>query len=160
MLALPFTVLLAAGCGSGSSTTKLNTINLERSIAVSILNEHHVYTLVRCPVEPQQQGHTFTCEAELTVGTYPVSVTETDSKGHVSYGNQASLVLLKTKRIENSIRASLFAQRRLHAQVSCPSDVLQQKGLTFTCTAKTGSKSYPFEVREIDGEGHIHYIGR
>lgn len=150
----------AGGCGSSASTRKLDTVTLERAIAESILTEKHIYTLVSCPAStPQQEGRKFTCEAKLTVGTYPIYVTETNRSGHVRYGNQAALIALNTSRVARAIEASVLGERHLHARVSCPSGVLQQKGLTFTCTAKVGHKSYPFKVSEIDSDGHVHYVG-
>ncbi len=155
-----------AGCGSsttkhGSSTAKqLDTVNVERAIARSILTERHIYSLVSCPAEPQQSGRTFTCEAKLTVGTYPMYVTETDGSGHVRYGNKTPLVALDTARVERAIADSTLAQRGLHARVACPAGVLQHKGLVFTCTARVGGKHYPFSVTEVDGHGHVRYIGR
>lgn len=158
MASLPLVAVLA-GCGS-SRVVKLDNTTLERSIAESILTQRHLYTLVSCPVEPEQEGLTFTCKAMLTVGTYPITVTETDGSGHVRYGNQAALVALDTAKVASAIEASVLAQRGLHVRVTCPSNVLQQEGLTFTCTAKTGGKNYPFEVTETNSLGHVQYIGR
>ncbi len=162
MLALVVALTAAlAGCGSSDAKPKtLSTVNVERAIARSILTERHIYSLVSCPAEPQQSGRTFTCEAKLTVGTYPMYVTETDGSGHVRYGNKTPLVALDTARVQRAIEASVLAQRGLHARVACPAGVLQHKGLVFTCTARVGGKHYPFSVTEVDGHGHVRYIGR
>lgn len=150
-----------AGCGSSAGTATLDTIKLERAIAGSILTGHHVYTLVSCPTHvPQQRGHRFACTANLSVGSYPVYVTEMDGGGHVSYGDDAPLQTLDTQRVERSIAAAIDAQRGLRARVACPSEVLQQRGLGFTCTAVVGDKHYPFAVTESDGDGHVRYVGR
>ncbi len=155
-------VAALAGCGSSAAKpTDLNTVVMERAIAGSILTERHIYTLVSCPAKvPQQKGHTFTCEARLTVGKYPVHVTEVDSDGHVRYGNQAALVALDTARVQRTIEASILAQRGLHAKVRCPASVLQKKGLSFTCKASVGAKSYPFAVTQVNGHGYVKFIGR
>jgi hypothetical protein len=154
---LPISAL--AGCGS--STAKLNTVAIERAIAESILTQRHIRSLVSCPAGiPQQEGRTFTCEAKLTVGAYPMYVTETDGSGHVRYGNKAGLVALDTASVERAIETSILSQRKLHAHVACPTGVLQQKDLVFTCTARIGAKSYPFSVTEVDGSGHVRYVGR
>jgi hypothetical protein len=153
-------IAVLAGCGSSSSGVHLNKVGLERAIAESILTEHHIYTLVSCPTEPQQEGLKFTCEAMLTVGRYPIEVTETNGKGHVSYANTTPLVVLDSASVTRAIKRTLLTERGLHAHVSCPSNVLQQKGVIFTCTAVVRGKSYPFEVTEVDSRGAVHYIGR
>jgi hypothetical protein len=150
-----------AGCGSSAGTATLDTVKLERAIAGSILAGHHVYTLVSCPARiPQQRGHRFACTANLSVGSYPVYATEVDGGGHVSYRDNTPLSTLDTQRVEQSIAASIHAQRGLHARVACPSEVLQQQGLAFTCTAAAGNRRYPFAVTESDSDGHVRYVGR
>ncbi len=150
-----------AGCGSSASTATLDTVKLERAIAGSILTGHHVYTLVSCPAHvPQLQDHRFACTANLSVGSYPVYVTEVDGGGHVSYGDATPLSTLDTQRVERSIAASIHVQRGLRARVACPPEVLQRRGLRFTCTATVGNKRYPFAVTESDDNGHVHYVGR
>jgi hypothetical protein len=159
LLAPALALAVLAGCGA--HTTALDTLRLERAIAGSILSERHVYALVSCPANvPQQQGRRFTCTARLTVGSYPVPVVEVDGRGHVDYGSRAPLTALDTRRIERSIAASVLARRGLHAVVGCPPEVLQKRGLTFTCQAHVGGRAYPFGVTEIDGDGHVRYVGR
>lgn len=156
-------LLLAAGAafaGCGTSTSKLNTVTVERAIANSILTERHIHATVSCPPRiPQQKGRVFTCTARPAVGAYPVSVTEIDGNGHVRYGNPAPLSVLDTARVARAITISIRTQRRLRAHVVCPSGVLQQKGLVFTCTATVHSRGYPFTVTEVDGNGHVQYVG-
>jgi hypothetical protein len=149
-----------SGCGSGA-TVKLNTSAVERAIANSILAERHIYSLVSCPNGiPQQAGRAFTCRARLKVGAYPVSVTEIDAQGHIHYSNATPLTVLDMARVTHAIKASILAQRRLRAHVSCPTDVLQQKGVSFVCTAKVAGRGYPFAVTEADSYGHVRYVGR
>lgn len=151
-------VLTVCGCGSSE---RLDTARVERAIAESILTEHHLYTLVKCPAgEPQQAGVRFRCMALLTVGSYPVYATETDGDGHVSYRNDAPLRTLDTTRVQSAIVASLRGQRHRRVQVSCPSGVLQQRGLSFTCTAHVDGANSAFGVVEMDGEGHVRYVER
>ncbi len=156
-------LLLVAGAvlaGCGSSSAKLDTVVVERAIANSILAERHVDATVGCPPRiPQQKGRVFTCTARLAVGAYPVSVTEIDGNGHVRYGNAAPLGVLDTARVARAITISIRTQRRLRAHVVCPSGVLQQKGLVFTCTATVHGRGYPFTVTEVDGNGHVQYVG-
>ncbi len=87
-------------------------------------------------------------------------VTEVDGGGRVSYGDDVPLQTLDTQRVEQSIVASIHGQRGLRARVACPSEVLQQRGLAFTCTAMAGNRRYPFAVTESDDDGHVRYVGR
>jgi Domain of unknown function (DUF4333) len=75
-------------------------------------------------------------------------------------GSSGSPTILNTEKIERAIEYSSLAQRGTHTQVSCPSGVHQQKGLTFTCAAVVGRSSAQFIVTELDGSGHVHYLAR
>jgi Domain of unknown function (DUF4333) len=158
------TALVAAVAVSacGSSAKYLDREKVERAIASSVLREHHIYTTVACPSKiPQTAGHAFTCTARLSVGAYPVNVTETDGDGHVRYQDERPLVVLDIARVQHAIEASVLDQRGVRAAVSCPAEVLQQAGITFRCTAAVdpGARSYPFVVTEVDGAGHLRYLG-
>jgi hypothetical protein len=153
-------LLILALTGCGAATPRLDTVVVERAIANSILTERHIDTTVSCPPDvPRQQGHVFTCTARLPVGVYPVSVTEVDDSGHVRYGNPVPLRALDITRVADAITHSIRTQRRLQASVACPSEVLQQKGVVFTCTATVRGRGYPFTVTEVDGDGHVQYVG-
>ncbi len=133
---------------------------MEHAIAASILTQRHLYATVRCPSKvPRKAGLVFTCTASLNVGTYPVSVTETNNSGHFRYQNQAPLVTLNIAGVEQAIRQSISSQRRLSSTVTCPAEVIQKAGIVFTCTAMVHGQSYPFEVTEVDDSGHVRYIG-
>jgi hypothetical protein len=162
VVGLAASVLVAAPIsGCGSSTPTLNTIPVERAVAASILAQHHLYVTVGCPSKvPRKAGFVFTCTASLNVGTYPVLVTQTNGSGHVSYQNQAPLVILNIARVERAIRRSILSQRHLHSTVTCPPEVIQKAGIAFTCTATANGRRYPFAVTEVDGNGHVRYIGR
>ena len=150
---------MLAACGS--SDQKLNTEQVQRAIAASILTQHGVRTTVQCPANvTRKAGQAFTCFATLDVGSYPVAVTEKDDAGHVRYGSAAPLVVLDVAKVERSIADSILAQRHLTSVVRCPQSVLQRTGLRFTCTATVAGRSYPFEVTETDAAGHVHYVGR
>jgi hypothetical protein len=64
---------------------------------------------------------------------------------------------LETGKVERAIAQSSLAQRGVHAQVSCPSDVPQEKGFTFTCAATVGQVDTAFVVVERDEFGHVEY---
>jgi Domain of unknown function (DUF4333) len=155
-------VLLApslSGCGTSGPTLK--TATYERAIAASILAQHHLTATVRCPPEvPRKAGVTFTCTASLDAGTYPVSVTETNNSGHVEYQNETPLLTLDIAGVERAIEQSISSQRHLKSTVSCPAEVIQKKGIVFTCIAEVSGRSYPFEVTEVDENGHVRYVGR
>jgi hypothetical protein len=148
-------------CGCAKSTPTLNTVTVEHAVAASILTQRHLSTTVRCPAHvPRRAGLVFTCTASLDVGTYPVSVTETNGSGHVRYQNQTPLVTLSITGVEQAIKQSIGSQRHLAATVTCPAEVIQKAGVVFTCTAVISGRSYPFEVTESDDKGHVRYIGR
>jgi hypothetical protein len=139
----------------------LTTVAVERAVAQSILTQHHLHATVKCPSKvPQTAGLVFTCAASLDVGTYPVSVTETNGSGHVRYQNQAPLVILDIAGVERAIEQSILSQRHLHAAVTCPAEVIQQAGVVFACTAMVNGQRYQFGVAELDGNGHVRYLGR
>lgn len=163
-LATAVAVLLSAvgAAACGSSAKYLDGEKVERAIATSVLRERHIYTTVACPSRiPQSAGHSFTCTARLGVGAYPVNVTEIDADGHVRYQDQRPLVVLDIAKVQHAIEASVLAQRRVRASVSCPAEVLQQAGIRFRCTAAVdaGARSYPFLVTEVDRAGHLSYLG-
>jgi len=163
-LATAVTVMLAAACVSacGSGARYLDDEKVERAIATSVLRERDLYAIVACPPKiPQLTGHTFTCTARLNVGTYPVTVTETNGSGQVRYKDEKPLVVLDIAKVQQAIEASVLQQRRVHATVSCPSEVLQRAGISFRCTAAidNGARSYPFVVTETDSAGHLRYLG-
>jgi hypothetical protein len=156
--ALPIAQVLS---GCGGSTPTVNGPAVARAIAQSILTERHVYTTVSCPPDvPQEAGRTFTCTANLDVGTYPVPVTVVDGNGHVRWASQAPLVVLKIAGVERAIKRSIRSQRNLDATVQCPRQVLQRAGLVFKCTATVNGRSYPFTVTEVDGRGNVRFVGR
>jgi len=147
----------------GSSESKLDTARVERAVAASILAQRGLRTTVNCPSDvPIKTGYTFTCNANLDVGSYPVTVVVTNSKGHVRYENHAPLIALNTEKVEHAIAASIASQRHLKATVKCPEEVLQKAGVTFTCTAvvKGNPKQYPFVVTQVDNHGRVKYVGR
>jgi hypothetical protein len=152
-------VAVASGCGSSRPAT-LDVVAVERSVAESILTERHIYATVGCPASvPQRAGYRFTCTANLTVGTYPVTVTEVDDRGHVRYANSAPLVALDVAAVRAAIAHSIQVQRHLRARVSCPSEVLQKAGVAFRCTATVNGRAYPFTVTETDDRGRVRYVG-
>jgi len=155
-----FAIVSASACGS--TARRLDDAKVQRAIERAILSEHDLHTRVVCPaMVPEQAGHVFVCSALLDVGAYPVTVTEIDGRGAVRFRDRRPLVALNIPKVERAIEASILSQRHIDATVSCPSEVLQQAGLAFRCTAMVhGSVStHPFSVRELDNAGKVRYAG-
>jgi hypothetical protein len=164
---LPVLVLASILAGCGSSATSLQTSTIEAAITKSILVQHGAHTTVTCPASvPKRIGEAFTCNAVLEAGDYPVAVTETDAAGHVKWISKAPLVLLDARNVGLAISRSVLSQRGVRATVSCPAEVLQEKGLTFSCRVTVAHSSgkvkagvYRFQVTEADARGHVRYVG-
>ncbi len=154
-------VAVCAALGAcGSSMPTLNTAAVARAIEGSILAQHHLHASVRCPKDlPRKTGLTFTCTANLDVGSYPIRVTERNAAGRVRYENDAPLVALDIARVETAIRRSIRSQRHLSSDVICPAEVIQKTATRFTCIASVNGQRYPFAVTEVDGDGHVRYVG-
>jgi hypothetical protein len=147
-----------AGCGSTGPT--MRTAGVERAIADSILAQHGLRARVSCPPRvPRRAGYAFTCTAAFTVGSYPVTATVTTAAGHVRYANPTPLAALDIAGVERAIHRSILTGRHLVSTVTCPTEVLQRAGLAFRCTAVVAGRSYPFAVTEVDGAGHVRYVG-
>jgi len=155
--------VLASLSACGSSSSSLDTARIEHAVAASILAQRGLHTTFSCPSNiPVKLGHSFACTARLQVGTYPVTVTETTSKGSVRYENKRPLAALNIEKVRRAIAASILHQRRVKATVSCPQQVLQQTGVTFTCTAVVAGnrKRHPFVVTQVNDNGGVRYEGR
>lgn len=70
---------------------------------------------------------------------------------------------LNTPRVALAIQQSILSERHIRAQVVCPPNVPQKKGLTFTCVATTFTKKghhavhTMFSVFQTDSAGHVYY---
>lgn len=72
-------------------------------------------------------------------------------------GSSESAATLDTGKIERAIERSSLAQRGVHPKVSCPPNVVQEKGLVFSCTAVVEGVSTRFVVTQQDDVGHVRY---
>ena len=65
---------------------------------------------------------------------------------------------LDTAQTRRAIEASILQERNLRATVSCPSEVVREKGIRFDCVATTpnGVKTI-FHVVEADSRGYVEY---
>jgi hypothetical protein len=155
--------LVAAACGSSSSPPKASSLKVagvEHAIELSIRKEHGIATVVHCPSHvPVQDGFRFTCNADLAVGVYPLNVVEVTKKGGVRYSSSTPLQVLDGQTVERAIQKAILKERHLHSTVRCPAPILQQKGLTFTCTATTKKGSGPFTVTEVNSIGGVTFVG-
>ncbi|HEX3873944.1 MAG TPA: hypothetical protein VHW26_07345 [Solirubrobacteraceae bacterium] len=66
-------------------------------------------------------------------------------------------VTLDTARVERAIEQSILTQRHIRAVASCPSGVLQRKGLTFSCLVTYTRGKATFVVNQLDDRGNGHY---
>jgi hypothetical protein len=156
--------LAAAACG-GSSAPKtagptVKVAVIQAAIKQSIARQHGIETVVTCPASvPKKAGYRFTCQAALDVGSYPVNVLELNSSGGVSYSNKTPLNILNSQRVAKAIKLAVQQKRHLKASVSCPSLILQAKGLQFRCAATTKKGTGTFLVTETDRKGNVSFIG-
>lgn len=72
-------------------------------------------------------------------------------------GSSERPATINAGKVARAIQQSSLAQRGVHASVSCPPNVRQKKGVTFSCTARAGGKTTRFVVTQLDGAGHVHY---
>jgi hypothetical protein len=158
--AVALVALVAAACGSSTPTGTLPVAGIQSSIERSILKERSVKTTVVCPTGvPRKSGYKFTCVAKLDVGTYPVTVVEVNTRGGVRYSNSTPLRVLDIRSVELAIQRAIRRERHRAAVVTCPAEVLQQKGLKFTCSAKTKGGVGIFTVTETDNDAHVSFVG-
>ena len=75
-------------------------------------------------------------------------------------GESAPPTVVDGAKIERAIAKSSLEQRGLKARVTCPRNVPQKKGRSFSCTAVVGHTTTRFEVTQTDGHGHVHYEAR
>ncbi|MBV9918640.1 MAG: DUF4333 domain-containing protein [Solirubrobacterales bacterium] len=84
--ALALIALVAGLWDQGSNPVILNTERVERAIETAILQQRHLRASVSCPVNiVQRQGVVFLCQATVGGRNFPVTVTQVDGKGHVTF---------------------------------------------------------------------------
>lgn len=69
-------------------------------------------------------------------------------------------VILDTEKVERAIEQSNLAQRGRRTDVSCPSGVVQKKGVGFTCIATYRGGRARFTVTQTNGAGRVFYEAR
>jgi hypothetical protein len=72
----------------------------------------------------------------------------------------APSVILDTGAVERAIEQSILSQRHIRATASCPSGVLQRKGLTFPCLVTYPGGRTTFIVTQLDDKGNVHYAAQ
>lgn len=150
------TVAVLAGCGSSAGV--LDTRELQRDAAATILREHGIHVRVSCPADvPRRAGFRFWCTALLDVGSYPLLVAETNGDGRLRYENNAPLQTLDIERVRRAIADRLAAAGLHGATVLCPAAVIQQAGVRFGCRAEAAGQDLRFSVRELDDSGRVRY---
>jgi hypothetical protein len=149
---------LVAACGSSTST--MNTAEIERAIEATILARDGVHTTVTCPERVTvKSGYRFTCSAALAVGAYLMYVVEDNTRGSGTYSSHTPLRVLDSYTIERAIQSAIKHQRHLTASVVCPEPILQSAALSFSCSAALRGASTEFAVTETDSDGHVTIVG-
>ncbi len=65
---------------------------------------------------------------------------------------------LSTAQTKAAIEESILKERHVHAAVTCPSEVVKEKGTTFQCLAVTSSGAKTtFNVIEVNSRGAVKY---
>ena len=67
-------------------------------------------------------------------------------------------VILNTNRVEQAIEGSIRTQRHLTSTVTCPVNIVQQKGVIFYCQAAVRARNFRVVVTEVDGNGHVTFV--
>ncbi len=86
--------------------------------------------------------------------------------GSSSSNTSSTATTLNTNRVAASIEQSILKERHIHATVTCPASVPQQKGRTFVCIASSHSTKTPstvtktpFKVTVETNKGYVTYVG-
>jgi len=65
---------------------------------------------------------------------------------------------LSTAQTKAAIEESILRERHLHAAVTCPAQVTEEKGATFECLAVAGNgQRTTFHVIEVNSHGGVRY---
>jgi len=69
-----------------------------------------------------------------------------------------STVHLNTHQTQVAIEDTVFSDRHIHAKVTCPAEVVQEKGVSFVCVATTpAGATTPFQVTQMNNKGYVEY---
>lgn len=74
------------------------------------------------------------------------------------WNGKSTPVILNTDRVAQAIEGSIRTQRHLASRVTCPVNIVQQKGVTFYCQAAVRAKNFRVIVTEVDGDGHVTFV--
>lgn len=78
-----------------------------------------------------------------------------------SSSTSARTIDLNTRHVAHAIEQSILIQRHVHAAVSCPAAIVQEKGKSFVCIATThngkGTSRTPFAVTQQNDRGYVTY---
>jgi hypothetical protein len=71
-------------------------------------------------------------------------------------------VHLNTAHVAVAIKQSILSQRHIHAKVTCPAVIVQEKGKNFVCIATTVNskgavQKTPFAVTQQNDHGYVTY---
>lgn len=78
--------------------------------------------------------------------------------GSSKSGSELGSQSLSTAQTKAAIEDSILKERHIHATVTCPAEVIKEKGVTFQCLAVTSSGARTtFHVIEVNGRGAVRY---
>ena len=141
----------------------VNPARVSSAIAAAVRDKRHVTASVTCPTGiALKRGLPFYCVAQVGARITPFHVTQTDGSGHVTFVGVSPqhTPLLATTALADAIATSIRTSRNIRATVRCPNDIPRQRGLSFVCSAAAPSGAVtPFEVRQLDDNGHVSYRG-
>lgn len=95
--------------------------------------------------------------AALAAATFVSACGSSGSSSGSTAQSIAPATILNTHHVALAIEQSILSERHIHAQVSCPKVVPQQKGRNFACIATTGKTKTPFAVVQQNSSGYVTY---
>ena len=141
--------LVAAGCGEKT----VDTGEAEEEISDKVFERTKVRVDVSCPDDMKaKKGETYRCELEEDGEKLGVLITMTDDDGGFK-----SEQLLSAADAEKKISDSLFEQRKVRVDVSCPDDMKATQGETYRCELEEDGRKLGVTITMTDGAGGFRY---
>jgi hypothetical protein len=74
------------------------------------------------------------------------------------WNGTSSPVILNTDQVERAIESSIHEQRHLGSRVTCPVNIVQERGVVFNCYASVRGRQFTVVVTEVDSNGHVTFV--
>lgn len=142
-------VLVAAGCGGGSTPAKVDTKTIEQQIDKQLSTPQTAVTSVSCPSDVEaKEGATFTCSVQWANGaTGKVQATQRAGATHTTEPVSGS-VQVPGSVIEQQLESDLAKRGFPTATANCPDTVIVKLDTTATCDVSgagaAGTVTYGF----------------